>query len=114
MSKTNDSHRIGVAFAAVAVEADAVMESAASLKAIQQVFATRPEVLTALAETALPVEVRQSVLRDLTGLHPLVANLLMLLIERGELRELSDVSEAAFGHWSELKAYHEVTIASAT
>ncbi len=115
MSTTYGPHRIGAAFAAAAMEAGTTGEAASALGAVARALRKDPALRSALAETALPADARIGAVRDVLAKdHPLVANLVSLLIEQDMLAELDAVREAALERFAALGAYHEVTVASAT
>lgn len=113
MSTIHDMHRIGAAFVAAATEVSATQEVVSSLLILREIFRLQPELLSALSETAISKEKRQSAVKDLPKIHPLVANMLMLLIEQEQIRELDACIEYIFARLSEIGAYHEILIKSA-
>lgn len=113
MSTIHDIHRIGVAFVAAATEASATQEVVSSLVMLREIFRMHPTLRSALAETAISMEKRQGAVKDLPHIHPLVANMLMLLIEQGYIREIDACIENIFARLSEIGAYHEILIKSA-
>jgi F-type H+-transporting ATPase subunit delta len=115
MSSSRELHQIGAAFAAAAIEAGAVKEATASLKALGEVFRIAPGALDAFAEPALSLDARIAGAQEaLSSMHPFAVNLLCLLIERDLVRDLPAVTEAALARLSELGAYHDVAVSSAT
>lgn len=114
MSTVHDMHRLSVAFVAAATEASAIQDVVPSLLMLREIFQLHPELLSALAETVISKEKRQEAIQDLPKVHPLVSNMLLLLIEQEQVREIDACIENIFERLSEIGAYHEILIKSAT
>jgi F-type H+-transporting ATPase subunit delta len=103
------------AFVAIAQAEGALDRVEEELYAFAKAVERQPPLQTAMADRSLPVENRQTLVRDVIGdrAHPVTVNLVSFLIEADRGRDLSKVAEGVAAIAAELREHEVAEIRSA-